>query len=473
MNVLPIINQIANNKQVYRLFEGLRDLPYGFMLDTSLYIKGLGRFTFIGADPFLVVTSKNGITGIRYFVKGVNKVSTVKGNPLQVLKDIMSQYKIEFIHPDIPFTGGAVGYFSYDFGRQFEKIPDIAEDDLQTPDFTFGFYDLVLAVDNTNNQTTIISTGLPYKGEKAIKRASERVQWIKNIIEKQANTKECDYTKEVTDVKCHFTKEQYQSAVARAINHILCGDIFQVNLSQRFELSAGIDGWELFKRLRAVNPAPFSAYLNFDPWQILCSSPERFLKLGSDREVQTCPIKGTRPRGSNAGEDLKNYMALKNSLKDKAELTMIIDLERNDLGRICEIGSVRAEDCFRIESYPTVHHLVATVKGKLPRDKDIFDLIRAAFPGGSITGAPKIKAMEIIERLEPVRRGIYTGSLGYIGFDGRADLNIVIRTIIKKNGRYYFQVGGGITADSDPEAEYYETLDKAKALMQALGLKRS
>lgn len=477
MNILPVIQSVNSPQSSGALFENLKNQPYSFMLDTCLPIKGLGQFTFLGADPFLVVRSKNGITEIcdRIASPGdQQQVKQVTGDPLQVLKNLMRRYQTTA--PDIPFGGGAVGFFSYDFGRQLEKIPQIAEDDLQMPDFIFGFYDLVIAIDNNSNEIKIISTGLPAQGKQALKRAGERVEWLENMITLKHNQVQFadhpgDYIAKIEDIKANFTKAGYQNAVSQAIEHILCGDIFQVNLSQRFEMAAKIESWQLFKKLKEINPAPFSAYLNFDAWQIICSSMERFLGLGSNGAVQTCPIKGTRPRGSSESTDLANYRALKNSLKDQAELTMIVDLARNDLGKLCTIGSVKVADCFRIETYPTVYHLVATIKGQLPSDKDVFDLIRAAFPGGSITGAPKIKAMEIIERLEPVRRGIYTGSLGYIGFDGRADLNIVIRTIVRKNNKYYFQVGGGLTADSNPAAEYYETLDKAKALMQALGLR--
>lgn len=472
MTVLPLIKKILA-KPVMEIYNGIKDIPYSFILETGLNIKGLGSHTFIGADPFMVLTSKDGGTEICYRKYNSNQTSFVKGDPLTVLQQVMGTFKQPVTTLDTPFAGGAVGYFSYDFGRQFEKIPAIAVDDLPVPDYCFGLYDVVLAINNASGQTTIISTGLPEKGEGAVTRARERAGWLERVILDSKNNDVCHPVSEPGDVTTHFTKEEYENAVSAAIEHILCGDIFQVNLSQRFEIPASINSWPLFQRLRKINPAPFSAYLDFNQLQILCSSPERFLKLDHLGEVETCPIKGTRPRGKNEEEDETNYLALKNSLKDKAELTMIVDLERNDLGRICEIGSIRVKDCFRIETYPTVFHLVSTIKGQLPKDKDIFHLIRASFPGGSITGAPKIKAMEIIERLEPVRRGVYTGSLGYVGFDGRADLNIVIRTIVKVKDKYYFQVGGGITADSDPEAEYYETLDKARALMHALGLKRS
>jgi para-aminobenzoate synthetase component 1 len=251
--------------------------------------------------------------------------------------------------------------------------------------------------------------------------------------------------------------------------YIRAGDIFQVNLSQRFEADLSIPPYELYQRLRKINPAPFASYLDFDGVSVVGASPERFLKVQGDW-VETRPIKGTRPRGKSAAEDRALADELLASIKDRAENVMIVDLERNDLGRVCRYGTVRVTELAILETYPTVFHLTSTVKGRLCEDKDRIDLLKATFPGGSITGAPKVRAMEIIDELEPTRRSVYTGSIGYLSFSGEMDLNIVIRTFLVKGGRAYFQVGGGIVYDSEPEAEYVETLDKAKALIQALKL---
>jgi para-aminobenzoate synthetase component 1 len=274
----------------------------------------------------------------------------------------------------------------------------------------------------------------------------------------------------------NFTKDAYIKTIKRAKQYIAAGDIYQVNLSQRFTADLNIHPYDLYTRLRTRNPAPFAAYLNFDDVAIVSSSPERFLQFFADtRMVYTRPIKGTRPRGATPEEDAKLADELVNSEKDRAELIMIVDLERNDLGRVCEIGSVHVPELIVLEKYPTVYHLVSTVAGKLPKEKDRIDLLKATFPGGSITGAPKIRSMEIIDELEPTKRSVYTGAIGYLSFTGNMDLNIVIRTFIcptlKRgvNGKAYFQVGGGIVADSDPEKEYQETLDKARALFDALG----
>jgi para-aminobenzoate synthetase component 1 len=270
-------------------------------------------------------------------------------------------------------------------------------------------------------------------------------------------------------LKANFSHEGYLEAVARAREYISAGDIFQVNLSQRFEAELTLLPYELYKYLRCINPAPFASYFNFDGLNIAGASPERFLKVRGDM-IETRPIKGTRPRGKTPKEDQAQAADLLASKKDRAENIMIVDLERNDLGRVCRYGTVKVTELAILETYPTVYHLTSTVVGRLRENKNCIALLKAAFPGGSITGAPKVRAMEIIDELEPTRRSVYTGSIGYLGFNGDMDLNIVIRTFIIKDGKAYFQVGGAIVYDSEPEAEYTETLDKGKALMQALGL---
>jgi para-aminobenzoate synthetase component 1 len=270
-------------------------------------------------------------------------------------------------------------------------------------------------------------------------------------------------------LKSNFSHEEYLKAVENVREYIRAGDIFQVNLSQRFEADLNIPPYELYQRLRKINPAPFASYLGFDGVSVVGASPERFLKVQGDW-VETRPIKGTRPRGKSEAEDRALADELLASIKDRAENVMIVDLERNDLGRVCRYGTVRVTELAILETYPTVFHLTSTVKGRLCEDKDRIDLLKATFPGGSITGAPKVRAMEIIDELESTRRSVYTGSIGYLSFSGEMDLNIVIRTFLVKGGRAYFQVGGGIIYDSEPEAEYVETLDKARALIQALNL---
>ena len=269
------------------------------------------------------------------------------------------------------------------------------------------------------------------------------------------------------NLKSNFTHEEYLKAVKTAREYIAAGDIFQVNLSQRFEADLLTNPYNLYQRLRHINPAPFAAYLNFDEVTIISASPESFLKVKGD-QVETRPMKGTRPRGESEVEDNALAKELQNSTKDQAENVMIVDLERNDLGRVCQFGTVKVRELYTLERYATVFQLTSTVEGRLRQGKDRIDLLKACFPGGSITGAPKLRAMEIIDKLEPTKRSIYTGSIGYLSFSNEMELNIVIRTILVKDKKVYFQVGGGIVYDSDPEVEYQETLDKAKALFQAL-----
>lgn len=454
------------------------------------------------------------------------------GDPLTVLSQLMEMYKLSPRDLPVPFLGGAVGYFSYDLGRGLERLPDTALDELGMPDLCLGFYDWVLAVDHLEKKSYLISTGLPFKAAPYRKeRALVRLNSIKALlfkykiqrfdvtaademgelrtdssdigsstgVKKMAGVKKIfelaktiperdnnysnvtyypgreDYYSRMQELgpglNSDFDRESYCRMVERAKEYIAAGDIFQVNLAQRFMLKSSQEPFKIYRRLRQVNPAPMAAFLDFGDVSVCCSSPERFLKV-TKGQVETCPIKGTRPRGKDPEEDRKNREELWQSAKDRAELVMIVDLERNDLGRVCRPGTIRVDlpEIYKIETYATVFHLVSRVIGELEEGKTVVDLLGASFPGGSITGAPKIRAMEIIEEQEPVRRGIYCGSIGYLGFDGNADLNIVIRTLVFKDGQIHFHVGGGLTIDSNPLDEYYETLDKARALVMALGL---
>ena len=362
----------------------------------------------------------------------------LKANPFVVLKDLLKRFKTKAVKAGAPFIAGAVGYFGYDMKDLLEKLPDIAKDDIGLADCIIGFYDKI-AVYNSRR----CNTG-------------------------SCNTGSCDRFN-APELRSNFTKEAYIKTVNRAKEYIKKGDIYQVNLSQRFESRLDMEPYELYLRLRDFSPAPFSSYLNFGDCAVISSSPERFLmKQGS--YIETRPIKGTRPRSKDPMMDGFNRNELVKSYKDRAEHIMIVDLERNDLGRICEYGSVKPTEFIALERYPNVFHLVSTISGKLRKDIDPIDCLTATFPGGSITGAPKIRSMEIIEELEPVKRGIYTGAIGYISFDGNMDTSIAIRTMLVKGKKLYFQAGGGIVADSDPESEYAETLDKARGMLQAIGI---
>lgn len=463
----PLVQEIKTPLSAKRCFGLIAARPHSFFLDSGMDAAGLGRYSFMGSNPFLVMTSRGNEITLTY---DDGRRETLKGNPFDVLGGFLESYSLAAV-PELPFAGGAVGYLSYDLCHFVERLPQKAVDDLKLPETYLAFYDAVIAFDHLEGKVYVASSGLPEtEEEKRQLRAKERLKELKSLIEKgkkAAGSHSADMPE--TELKANFTKKGYLKAVADAREYILAGDIFQVNLSQRFEASLEVPPYELFCRLRQINPAPFAAYLGFEDMAVVSASPERFLRVRGD-EVQTRPIKGTRRRGVNAAEDAILAEELLASEKDRAENVMIVDLERNDLGRVCRYGSVKVTELAELETFPTVFHLTSTVEGRLRPGMGRIDLLKATFPGGSITGAPKVRAMEIIDELEPTRRSVYTGAIGYLGFGGEMDLNIVIRTFIIKEGKAYFQVGGGIVYDSEPEAEYRETLHKAKALIQALGL---
>ncbi len=464
----PIIEEISLSKSAFGIYQLFSEEPYSFFLDSGMDPKKLGRFSFIGIEPFLLFKSK----GSDIFVDCQGWKKHFRGNPFYILKDLLARYKSDFRSRDFPFWGGAVGWFSYDLKGHLEELPDISVCDLDIPDCALGFYDCVLIFDNLDKKTYISSSGFPELGRKRLLRAKARLENLKESLSLPLHLRDVEWSTSGTwnrykGLGSTFTKSQYIDTVLRAQEYIKKGDIYQVNLSQRFQKELTMHPFGLYSILRRINPAPFAAYLNFGNVKVLSASPERFIKV-IDRNIQTRPIKGTRPRGKNIAEDSLLKKQLTRSVKDRAENLMIIDLERNDLGRICEYGSIRVSEFMICEVYPTVFHLTSTIEGRLRKNKDAMDVLVNCFPGGSITGAPKIRSMEIIEELEPVKRAIYTGSIGYIGFNQDMDTSIVIRTFIIKDGKAYFNVGGGIVYDSDPEKEYEETLDKAKALVEAI-----
>ncbi|TCO74397.1 aminodeoxychorismate synthase component I [Marinisporobacter balticus] len=453
--LIKAINTSLNSFQIYSLF---KDEPYSFFLDSGMDHEKLGKYSFIGFDPFLIFKSKN--NRIDICENGIT--STFYGDPFKKLREIFSTYAMDY-KTDLPFIGGAVGYLGYDLCHHIEKLPRTAIDDINIPDCYFGLYDGVIIIDHVKNTVSIAALGIKDR-EKTI------IANIENIIketEKTGVTLSIQKKNNPVTLKSNFEKEDYMKAINKIKDYIKAGDIYQANMTQRFECTLEESPFELYAKLREINPAPFASFIDFGEGQIVSSSPERFIQI-KENIIETRPIKGTRPRGNTHEEDMKNREELLSSEKDKAELLMIVDLERNDLGKISKTGSVKVTELFHLEAYPTVYHLVATVIGKMKDDLHIIDCIKSAFPGGSITGAPKIRAMEIIDALEPTQRNVYTGSIGYIGFNGSVDLNIVIRTILCKDKKAYFQVGGGIVWDSDANLEYEETLHKAKALIKAL-----
>lgn len=443
-----MIREIKTKLNSFEIFTIFRNEKDSFILDSAMDKEKLGRYSFISSQPFKVLRYKN-----------------TDENPLENLKKELDKYKVTN-ETNLPFIGGAVGYLSYDLGNYIEKLPRTAIDDIEMPDMYFGFYNHVIVIDHLKEKTYIATPEIDIKVEEKIitdieeKILREEKKGIDNICYQEKDIKPIQ-------LKSNFTKGEFKNAVQNVREYIRQGDIYQANLTQRFSGETELTSFELYRDLRRFSPAPFGAFLNFEEAHILSNSPERFIRC-IDKRIEARPIKGTRPRGKNKEEDLKLQEELKNSEKDRAELLMIVDLERNDIGRISKTGSVKVPELFVIEPYANVNHLVSTVVGELKDDKSATDIIKATFPGGSITGAPKIRAMEIIDELEPTQRNVYTGSIGYIGFNGDMDFNIAIRTIIKKDKKVYFQVGGGMTWDSDPDEEYQETLDKAKSIMKAL-----
>jgi len=453
-----LIKSIDTNLNSFELFSLVKDEPYSFFLDSAIDPKKLGRYSFIGYNPFLIFKSKNSKIDIH---KDGN-TTTFYGDPLEKLREILSFYKMDY-QTELPFIGGAVGYLGYDLCHHIENLPRRAIDDVEIPDCYFGIYDGIIIIDHLKDQVYIAALGIESPEEEIIQDIRNRIK----VGEEKGTTLQVTIKNKSINLKSNFEIEDYIKTVNKIKDYIKSGDVYQVNMTQRYECDLEITPFELYEKLRGINPAPFASYIDIGEVQIVSSSPERFIRI-KNRIIETRPIKGTRPRGKTPEEDVKNREELLSSEKDKAELLMIVDLERNDLGRVSQTGTVKVTELFCLEEYSTVYHLVSTVVGKLKDDYDVIDCIKATFPGGSITGAPKIRSMEIIDELEPTQRNIYTGSIGYIGLNGNTDLNIVIRTIVCKDAKAYFQVGGGIVWDSDAKLEYEETLHKAKALIRAL-----
>ncbi len=462
---LPMVEALETTLSPLELFECINSDADSFFLDSAMDPQKLGRYSLMGYSPFMIIISR----GEDITIKKASGETKFKGNPFEEIGRYLESYHLEKDDLQLPCNGGAVGYLSYDLGRLIERLPSKAIDDLQLPESHFGFYDIMLIYDNQAKLAYLVSTGFPENGQSSrAARAKERLDEFKKRLKvfSRLPAQISDHEK-MAALKSNFSHEAYVRAVEKARSYIIEGDIFEVNISQRYETEIDVTPFELYRRLRKVNPAPFAAYLNFDEVVIASSSPERFLRLQGDR-VETRPIKGTIRRGKNQEEDELNSAWLLNSVKDRAENMMIVDLERNDLGRVCRYGSIKVTELAILEKYPSVFHLTSTVVGRLRKEVTRIDLLKATFPGGSITGAPKIRSMEIIDELEPTRRSLYTGSIGYLSFDGDLDLNIIIRSFLIKGNKAYFQLGGAVVYDSDPEAEYQETLIKGQALFRAL-----
>ncbi|MFH1877747.1 MAG: aminodeoxychorismate synthase component I [Candidatus Omnitrophota bacterium] len=457
------IETLSLRYPVEDLFAGLAELPEASFLNSSM-ITDAGRYSFIGINPFLIFRAKKNRININI---GGHEICA-KDDPFNALARIINSYRIKNPSP-FPFSCGGIGYFSYDLKDVLEKLPSKAADDLNVHDIYFVFYQAVLVFDRLSpGHINLCVLNIPSQPDK---NPSKVIRGIKHALKNpRADTWIAQSAKHSQALfESNFTKKSYIESVKKIIDYIRSGDIYQACLSQRFKTRAAFSAYELYRRLNAVNPSPFSAFLNFDKLRVISSSPELFLKV-ADNTVETRPMKGTLARRGDPSGDKEGKDKLQKSEKDAAELSMVVDLERNDLGKICVPGSVEVTEHRRIETYPTVFQTISIIRGELEKDIGLTGIIKACFPGGSISGCPKIRAMEIIEELEPVKRGIYTGSIGYISFHGTMELNIAIRTMVEKNNDIYFQSGGGIVADSDPEAEYNETLDKARAMAGSLGI---
>lgn len=447
------------------LFERIAHLPWAMFLDSGQALDPLtnkpgsqyGQYDILVANPIATIVTEGDQTTV---VEGLITETSQK-DPFDLLNQLLKKYKTKDI--GVPFAGGALGYFSYDLGRRIEVIADKNAPE-NIPDLMLGVYDWAVVVDHSKQKTTLISHGM---------NEQTKDNWLDicRLFEANHLDMESSFTT-ISDTVCNFNKQQYLEAFNQIKRYIDAGDCYQVNLAQRFAAKVKGNSWIAYKKLRSISPAPFMAFMQLphregNLFQVLSNSPERFIQVIGNH-VETRPIKGTRPRAKTTAEDLANANELQASIKDQAENLMIVDLLRNDIGKTCETGSVKVDKLFQLQSFANVHHLVSIVKGKLKQNTTVIDVLKGCFPGGSITGAPKVRAMEIIEELEPNRRGVYCGAIGYISFDGKMDTNIAIRTAVISEGNLSYYAGGGIVADSDGTKEYLETLDKASTMIELL-----
>ncbi|MDO9392448.1 aminodeoxychorismate synthase component I [Methylotenera sp.] len=445
-----------------RLFAQIAHQPWAVFLDSGRPESEYGRYDIIVVEPFITICTTGEGANTQSEITQNGQVTVSLEDPFAILNKLLAPYKAP--QSVYPFCGGAVGYFAYDLGRQIEHLPDISLKNNTIPHMMVGIYDWAVVVDHREKIACLVSHGF---------QQSTHDDWANlcAMFDTPKNTPESQFEL-ASPILSNMSFSQYTKAFNAIKRYITEGDCYQVNLAQRFSAQVRGSGWVAYNKLREVSPAPFMAYMNFGTLQVLSGSPERFLQIVGNH-VETRPIKGTRPRSDDVVVDEQFAEDLQASLKDRSENLMIVDLLRNDISKNCEIGSVKADKLFILQSFANVHHLVSIVTGVLQKTKTAIDLLRGCFPGGSITGAPKLRAMQIIEELEPHRRGVYCGAIGYIGFDGNMDTNIAIRTAVfvaknKNEGEISFYAGGGIVADSVLEKEYAETLDKASSMLKTM-----
>ncbi|MGE0378397.1 MAG: aminodeoxychorismate synthase component I [Planctomycetaceae bacterium] len=464
---LPLVHEFDPPPDVFGALSALSKWDGVVLMESALLRDGVGRYSYLTADPYRIVE----IAAPRYGEP-----------PFTGIRQLLADAACERVEGLPPFQGGAVGLLCYELGQCWERLPRAAHDEFELPAMTIGLYDWVLAWDHRERRAWIIAHGRQSStsANERARHADRRIETVLDALRTDEPERPCSAPRShvriaaaahpvsgVEGVLSNFSREGYIAAVELVIEYIRAGDVFQANLSQRLIAPALCSPLELYRRLRRCNPAPFAAYFAHDDWAVLSASPERFLRVDGGI-VETRPIKGTRKRRSAPEADLLTRDELRESEKDRAENVMIVDLLRNDLSKVCRPGSIRVSQLCEVETYETVQHLVSEVRGELATGRDFWDLLASAFPGGSITGAPKIRAMEIITELEQVARGPYCGSLVWCGFDGAADSSILIRTFIQKGGWVHCPAGGGIVALSDPLAEYEETLHKAEGMLRAL-----
>lgn len=450
---MQLLQELEHYPPIDRIFAQVQNQEDAVFLDSSLR-NALGRFSIIGRNPYLKL-----VKGEQFTINGQVSEESYEAWVKHYLK-----LHREENHTELPLTSGAIGYFSYDYGRKKEHVDSRHPEELNLPDSILVFYDNFIIEDHQKHRLYLVANSHAQEAAAGMDEMKE----LLTQTEKEHSSFAENTAARTPVVTANFTKEEYMAAIQRMIQYIVEGDIYIANMTQQLQISSSVKPFEMFQRLRVNNPSPFGGYFNYGDFQVVCASPERFLQMRKG-QIQTRPIKGTRKRGDTPQEDAAFKAELEQSGKDKSELLMIVDLERNDLNRVCVPGSVKVTELFSVETYATVFHLISNVIGTLHPELTVMDLLEATFPGGSITGAPKLRAMELIDELEHSRRNLYTGSMGYLSLDGDCDFNIVIRTALYQNGRYHLGVGGGITYESDLEFEYEETLQKAQALLRALG----
>lgn len=470
-------------------FERVAHLPYSVWLDSSSHESGAGRWSFVAAQPFGLLTARQDRA---FWIEPPGSVQPLAGDPLTELAVRLERWGSDAGGP-LPLDGGAIGFVGYEAAGRFERLPPSPPGDLDLPDVHLAFFDVVVGWDHRSGECFALSTGRPLSEEAGEKRAADRLaetlDWLRGAATPAPTmnsraTAPSSRTEAIPGrpvegipwLESTVSRPEYEASVAHVIEAIREGEVYQVNLSQRFAAATSTTGLQLHRLLRRRSPAPYAAIIRAGGSSVLSSSPETFLRTAGGGTVETRPIKGTRPRGRSEAEDEHLATELLGSEKDRAENLMIVDLLRNDLSRVCRTGSIRVPELYRLESWATVHHLVSTVRGELVDGVGPDELLRATFPSGSVTGAPKIRAMEMIARLERVARGPYCGAIGYFAFGGAIDLSVAIRIVVHEGGgrgRATFHAGGGIVYDSEPAAEYDETMAKARGIIDVIAAART